>query len=1448
MSERTRKETHDDGAVLERNVEQLLSHAHEPPVMAAEARERVRSFLVERSRERRAAGSDAAKAGPRPRLGRRPLWAGAGALAAGLAAAAVVAIVGGGDTAAPVASEQRDAVRTVALADGSQMILNRGARAVVLGDRRVRVDAGDVLFDVAPGKGRFVVDAPQGSVTALGTRFVVSAAGEQTRAAVVRGRVRVDSGAGSTVLGAGDEALLQPGAEPVRRRAPRLSHMVGWARLARRQEEKPGPAPVRRGALIARNPNWQEHELPLPLRALKVDVYVENQVARVALDQTFFNPHPEQLEGVYHLSLPPDAAISRQAMYVNGRLMESAMVERKRAREIYDDIVYRRRDPALMEWMAGNVYKVRIFPLPARTEKRIVFEYTQALSRLYDDYRIEVPMPEADGPARSVDVHVRLAGCARCQVVSPSHTITTAVNGDDLVVTSHSDNQPVGDDLVLRVRDPEKAPRVVTDERGERNYLMVRAQPPATDAGDAPPPRKRRRWVLLADTSASRGPLETRAQAFFIDHLVRELDEEDELAVMSFDTAVRRFGTGFTAVDHVDRRALHDFLTAGGGGAGYTDLGAALDAAVTALSDAGGDLDPYILYIGDGIATGGERAPAKLGEKVAGHATFVGAAVGDRVDGRLLGALADATGGLSATVSTGDDLAWRAFDLVAALETPRVVDLEATLVDAAGKTVDDASVYPSSHQLADGEELSVVARLGATTPVALELHGRRDGAAWSYRVPLDHARGGARYLPREWARRRIDDLLRSKDDGARAEVTELGVKNFLMTPYTSLLVLENDDMYRQFGVKRDRSRKWAPYQLPAKIPVVHEPLGTSTASAAANVRLDAALLRAPTQVLASYGVPLGESTEYGEGDFWLAQDTGGVAAFREAEEDADGELTIDLSSPRAGADADVTAETRAQDAVSTLQVQSGPGDWTVVLGATADLAKKGKSAGPMRGTIGAGSGSGYGGGGSLGHAASHRMLSGRRTRDRGLLGWDNGYAFDGSIGYGRFGGYRYGYYGNAAAYPVAFHYPTDPRLDDLTEQTPGLFPSAFDVDVRALADSAGKGSVSVGARALIDEARRHNPAGRFHAGDLELELGTDRMRVSRRLDSGLREEVVLTGDELWRLYPELGLAARREQPGAAALVYSRWAPFVMPTADALGRYYVVTRPTPRVLRLTLADGSGNPVEYQLDDSGRVQEMRRITPGGADVLLRVTWKSDQVTLTQEGLTRTLVRDADGGDVAGVDATAWTVVDMPLRQPAYWTAELAKTGADQRHVRDQLMASYAALGNPGGLTQVATALAADAPLTRGELTLASRGLATMKRAALRDLLRGTDADDPVASYIRAARALQHQRNSDAFDSLARQRRLRRRPGRVPRLVGRCPGRAFADRGGAGAAPGRRAPGRRAALRGRVHVRRSLRLASERARGVGVGRGRRGVDGRVAHSRAHRGGAPAVQPRPL
>ena len=54
-------------------------------------------------------------------------------------------------------------------------------------------------------------------------------------------------------------------------------------------------------------------------------------------------------------------------------------------------IRYQNRDPALLEWVDGSVFKMRVFPLEARQEKRIVLSYTQKLPVLYGQATYRFP-------------------------------------------------------------------------------------------------------------------------------------------------------------------------------------------------------------------------------------------------------------------------------------------------------------------------------------------------------------------------------------------------------------------------------------------------------------------------------------------------------------------------------------------------------------------------------------------------------------------------------------------------------------------------------------------------------------------------------------------------------------------------------------------------------------------------------------------------------------------------------------------------------------------------------------------------------------------------------------------------------------------------------------------------------------------------------------------------
>ena len=84
------------------------------------------------------------------------------------------------------------------------------------------------------------------------------------------------------------------------------------------------------------------------------------------------------------------------------------MVERQYGRTVYESIVYRRRDPALLEMMEGNVFKMRVFPIFGRKEKRIIISYTQTLPELYGTLRYWFPMEHANDKAGELTIRVRV--------------------------------------------------------------------------------------------------------------------------------------------------------------------------------------------------------------------------------------------------------------------------------------------------------------------------------------------------------------------------------------------------------------------------------------------------------------------------------------------------------------------------------------------------------------------------------------------------------------------------------------------------------------------------------------------------------------------------------------------------------------------------------------------------------------------------------------------------------------------------------------------------------------------------------------------------------------------------------------------------------------------------------------------------------------------------------
>jgi Vault protein inter-alpha-trypsin. len=76
------------------------------------------------------------------------------------------------------------------------------------------------------------------------------------------------------------------------------------------------------------------------------------------------NTHRFNQEATMRIALPPGAVVSRLTLWVNGEPHEAAFGGRGQAREAYEKVVVRNRDPVLVETCGPGLIRVQCFPVP----------------------------------------------------------------------------------------------------------------------------------------------------------------------------------------------------------------------------------------------------------------------------------------------------------------------------------------------------------------------------------------------------------------------------------------------------------------------------------------------------------------------------------------------------------------------------------------------------------------------------------------------------------------------------------------------------------------------------------------------------------------------------------------------------------------------------------------------------------------------------------------------------------------------------------------------------------------------------------------------------------------------------------------------------------------------------------------------------------------------------
>jgi tetratricopeptide (TPR) repeat protein len=526
----------------------------------------------------------------------------------------------------------------------------------------------------------------------------------------------------------------------------------------------------------------------LALVALEADGVLEPPLAFTELHLTFENPRDRQIEGRFRIALPPGAALSRFAMKNDYGWQEGEVVERQRARVAYEDFLHRRQDPALLEQEAGNEFSARVFPIPARGRKELIVSYSHALPRTDQPYVLPLHGLSAIG---RLDVRVFLGG--RPTAGAPSSNLGGEVSERRVVELHKEDWTPD--------RDLEIGQDRVAGRAGLRhdNLVVARVAAPVQAV-----PQEIAGLYVLVDSSASRA-LGYATQIRTLNELIAGLRDgagsATPVGVAAFDQEVVPVFEGpASGFGDSEARALADRRPLGA-----SDLHQALAWLGKRLARSGargGEKYPRVLLITDGVATAGETATGEL--KAAVRA--LGARGVERLDVLAVGGLRDEA--VLRELTTGNlKHDGQRIDGAAPLAE---ISRRLTLACRSGIKVriDGAAwIWPETLDgVQPGDEALVYADLPADQPLRLTLDGRAaklGGEVATTERPL---------LQRAWAQARIERLLHLRDtapagdeDLRRAltlQITEVSVKNRVLSPFTALLVLETEYDYARFGLDR----------------------------------------------------------------------------------------------------------------------------------------------------------------------------------------------------------------------------------------------------------------------------------------------------------------------------------------------------------------------------------------------------------------------------------------------------------------------------------------------------------------------------------------------------------------------------------------------------------------------------------------------------------------------
>jgi Ca-activated chloride channel family protein len=540
---------------------------------------------------------------------------------------------------------------------------------------------------------------------------------------------------------------------------------------------------------------------PLEIEYLRVKAEITEGAAETHVEQAFRNTTDRALEATYVFPLPKEAAIKEFAMYIGSKRMTAELLDAGKAKQIYQDIVRRMKDPALLEYMGGQIFRVSVFPVPPNDLQRIELDYSQAIEFDSGMRRYAFPMRIGEKFSKTLKDFSVVAHLSSKipigSIYSPSHAISTSRKGDNEATIGFEEERMALDrDFVVyyALTEKEFGLSLMAHRVGKDGYFMLMLSPKNV-VEESQIVKKDVCFVM--DTSGSMSGDKIKQTKAALEFCLNSLNKGDRFNIIPFATVVDSFKESLVEVNDetiAEAKKFVEKMEARGG----TDIGSALG---KALSVEMKEDRPYlIVFLTDGKPTVGitdeNQIIKAVAEKNKGGVRLFVFGVDYNINTRLLDTLAAENKGVAEYVGPKEDIEMKVSNFFAKASHPVLASSELSF----GDKVHTYEIYPKElPDLFKGSQVLVLGKYDGQGDVAVTLTGKvnEEKRSFVYETMFPESNEGNDFVERLWATRKVGYLLEEirlhgEEKELKDEVLRLSKDYGIVTPYTSYLIVEDE--------------------------------------------------------------------------------------------------------------------------------------------------------------------------------------------------------------------------------------------------------------------------------------------------------------------------------------------------------------------------------------------------------------------------------------------------------------------------------------------------------------------------------------------------------------------------------------------------------------------------------------------------------------------------------